>query len=256
MFNNYIKRYSVTNYGGNNWNWLMGYEKTEINGIATYYAIDYPLVPSRIVMFNQYWIYKDYQNLPFYNTYTTKYVNGYFYFSSDNYFYKTNSNFSLLNFYKNTSAHYHQFVYDTAGSKFYVAPESYSQIDVFDLSCSLLQSINLGSKQPYGLAAFNGNLYIGVLNSNQVLVMQSGSIIRYFTVNQCSISKYQIISITVDSFGYLAITCAASNLVVVYDSNGNYMNASISTSFIPYITAIDANGRLVIMTTQSLNIYY
>ena len=120
------------------------------------------------------------------------------------------------------------------------------RIDIFDTSCSLLQSIHLGSKQPHGLAIFNGNIYAGVLNSNQVIVIQNGLVSKYFTVNQFD-NNNSILSITVDAFGYFALTCLNINRIVVYDSNVNYMNAFIPTLSLPYISAIDADGRFVIM---------
>ena len=255
MLNNYSKRFSLTSFGGDNWIWLTGFEQIVTNGVSTYYAID-SAPTSRIVTFNQFWIYQGYQNLQYLNTYTTKYVGGYFYFSSDDYFFKTYSNFLFINSYQSTGALYRQFVYDSTSSKFYVAASSSPRIDVFDTSCSLLQSINLGSKTPYGLAFFNGSIYAGVLNSNQVIVIQNGFVSKYFTVNQCPLSQSSIKSITVDTFGYFAITCQNSNLIIVYDSNGNFMNASLTTSPFPYISAIDADGRFVMMTKSSLDIYY
>ena len=256
MLNNYSKRFSLTSFGGVNWNWLTGFEQVVTNGVSTYYAIDYSDTSSRIVTFNHFWIYQGYQNLPYTYAYTTKYVGGYFYFSSNDYFYKTYSNFIVINKYQSTGAMYRQIVYDSASSTFYVAASNSARIDVFDTSCSLLQSINLGSKQPYGLAFFNGSIYAGILNSNQVIVIQNGLVSKYFSVNQCPLSQSSIESIIVDAFGYFAFTCRLSNLIVVYDSNGNYMNASIPTSTYPYVSAIDTSGRFVIMTSKSLDIYY
>ena len=163
--------------------------------------------------------------------------------------------FLVINYYQSNGAIYRQFVYDSASSKFYVTVYSYSRIDIFDTSCSLLQSINLGSKQPHGLAFFTANIYAGVFKSNQVIVIQNGLVSKYFTVNQFD-NNNSILSITVDTFGYLALTCTASNQIVVYDANGNYMNASLTTSASPHISAIDSSGRFVIMTSKSLDIYY
>ena len=255
MLNSFSKRFSLTSFGGINWNWLTGFEQVVTNDVSTYYAIDYAQV-SRIVTFNQFWLYQGYQNLPYSPTYTTKYVGGYFYFSSDNYFYKTYSNFIVINYYPSSGAAYRQSIYDSASSKFYVTASNFPRIDVFDTSCSLLQSINLGSKNPYGLAFFNGSIYAGVLNSNQVIVIQNGMVSKYFSVNQCPVGQSSIESITVDAFGYFALTCRYSNLIVVYDSNGGYMYASLTTSGSPYISAIDADGRFVIMNSKSLDIYY
>ena len=234
---------------------LTGIEQVVTNGVATYYAIDLASI-SRIVTFNQFWIYQGYQNLPYPYTYTTLYVGGYFYFSSNDYFYKTYSNFNVINYYQNSGG-YRQIVYDSISSKFYVATyTTFARIDIFDTSCSLLQSINLGSKFPYGLAIFNGSIYAGIFMSNQVIVIQNGLVSKYFTVNQFLVSQSSMTSITVDAFGYLTLSCELCNLLVVYDANGNYMNASIPTSPGSYISAIDADGRFVVMTSKSLDIYY
>ena len=248
----YVKRHSLTNYGGNTWAYLTGFEQVVTDGTATYYAIDWG--SSHIVKFNDYWEYQNYQNLSFPQPFTTKFVNGYFYFSSNDYFYKTNSNFSLINSYEKKGAGYRQFIFDSNSSKFYVAAYSLNRIDIFDASCSFLQSIQLGFG-PFGLAYVNGLLYTGHEDSNkQISVIKNGKIIRDFNVSQCNSSL--ISGITMDSFGYMAISCSDSKLITVYDLNGNYMNTKISTSLTPYITSIDSNGRYVIMTMYSLDIYY
>ena len=199
-------------------------------------------------------MYQSYQNLPFSNTFTGKYVGGYFYFSAFNYFYKTYSNFGIISSYKNNGSRYRQIAYDSATSKFYVGSEALFRIDIFDSSCFLLQSISLASK-PYGLVSLNGNIYASLVNSTEILVIQNGMVGKYFTVNQCLTNSYQVMSITTDSFGNLAISCSATGQIVVYDSNGNYMNTSIQVQAYPYISAIDSYGRFVVMTHISLEIY-
>ena len=129
---------------------------------------------------------------------------------------------------------------------------SYNRIEIFDTSCSFLQSITLRF-QPYGLALSNGIIYVGGKSNNKINVIKNGTITKDINIVKCS----QVITeITVDSFGYMAIICNDDNLITVYDLNGNYMNTKISTSPNPYITAIDSNGRYVIMTYKSLDIYY
>ena len=129
---------------------------------------------------------------------------------------------------------------------------SYNRIEIFDTSCSFLQSITLRF-QPYGLALSNGIIYVGGKSNNKINVIKNGTITKDINIVKCS----QVITeITVDSFGYMAIICNDDNLITVYDLNGNYMNTKISTSLTPYITSIDSNGRYVIMTMYSLDIYY
>ena len=136
MLSNYGKRLSIKNYGGINWNCLTGFEQVIINASVTYYAFDY--FGLTIAIFNQNWVYQTYKTAPFNRTRTGKYVDGYFYLLSDRYFYKTNLNFTVLNFYA-IHANYIQLFYESASSRFYVTANYYKRIDIFNASCSPLQ---------------------------------------------------------------------------------------------------------------------
>ena len=261
MFEKYTKKFSLTSYDGFNWEWLSGFEQVVINnGIATYYAVDYG--SSRIVTFNQNWVYQSYQQLPFNGTYTTKYVQESFYFSSDDYFYKTNSSFFVISNFHNKNAWYRQFAYDSRNSQFYVtAARDFKRIDVFNVFCSFLRSIILENK-PNGLVILNGNILVGDSSSNKISVLKKeytnfeSKVLsaKTITVNKCNNG---ISSITADSFGYMAISCGWNQtLVTVYDLNGTDMNAQITTLFFPFTTAVDSSGRYVVMTQKSLDIYY
>ena len=225
------------------------------NDIERYYAIDHTL--SRIVTFNQNWVYQGYQSSPYPNPYMTKYVDGYFYFSSNYYFYKTKSNLDVVNYYQNFAAHYRQFAYDPSKSKFYVAPSHLNRIDVFETSCLLLQSIKLDDK-PYGLAFYDGNIFVANAHKNQILLVQNGLIKKNITIEhcQCPTCGRQINSIKVESFGYLVIICYDSKIISIYDLNGIYMNAKISTSTHLYIVEMDTRGRVVVIESKSLDIFY
>ena len=246
----YIK--SLTRYGRSTWVDLTGFEQVVTDGIATYYAIDQ--LAHRIVKFNQNWDYQEYHKLPYPNTYTAKYIEGYFYFSSNNYFYKTNSSFAVISQYNLNHAIYRQFDYDSSRSALYVASYHYNRIDVFNLSCSVLESIGLGSyRQPFGLVLLNDIIYVALWSFNHLIVVEEGTITKDITVYPCTGS---ISSITVDSFGFLAVSCYNTQLITIYDSNGNYMKTKLPTSHKPYLTSKDANGRFIVMTEKSLDIYY
>ena len=253
MAKNYVKRHSLTSYGGINWDGLTGFEQVVTNDIERYYAIDHTL--SRIVTFNQNWVYQGYQSLPYRYSYTTKYVDGYFYFSSNDYFYKTKANFDVVNYYQNVAATYRQFAYDPSKSKFYVASYGLSRIDAFDTSCLLLQSIKLDDK-PHGFAFFNGNMFVGMGQKNHILLVQNGLIKKNITIEHCQWTcGRQINSIKIDLFGNLVVSCI-DNKISIYDSNGIYMNAKISTSTYPHIVEMDTRGRVVVMQWNSLDIFY
>ena len=259
IFQNYTKRLSLTTYdNGIAWKLLTGFDQVVMNGIPTYYTVDFDYAINRVVTFDQYWNYQNYSSLPFAATYTTKYVNGYFYFTADSYFYKTDMTFKTAsNYYRSSNVFYRQMYYDSTSSKFYVAPCGLQVIQVFDTNCSLVHNISLGNNYPYGLNYFNGSFYIGTKSGNQILVLKNGIITDQFHVTLCSIaSLWGVISITFDSYGYMAITCFTDNRIVLTDSNGINYNKFLYTSSRPYISQIDATGRFVLMTSQSLDIYY
>ena len=261
MLQNYRKRFSLTSYGDTNWTHLTGVEQVVTGGVVTYYVIDYGT--SRVITYDQYWNYQNYSNLLFSGTYTTKYV--YFYFTADSYcyFYKTDVTFKVaLNNYTKAGVTYRQMYYDSNSSKFYIAPTRLQVIQVFDTNCSLVENISLGNDYPYGLNYFNGKLYVGTMyNSyygiNQIVVLQNGIIKNRFNVSLCSIvSIWGVISITFDSYGYMANSCYSNNTIILTDSNGVNYNKYIKTASQPFISQIDASGRFVLMTSQSLDIYY
>ena len=255
MLKNYVKRHRLTSYGGINWGTLTGFEQVVTNDLVTYYAIDHE--NSRIVTFDQYWVYQGYQSLPYPLPFSTKYVDGCFYFSSTDYFYKTKANFDVAKYYQNLGAFYRHFAHDSSNLKFYVAPSAANRIDVLDTSCLLLQSIKLDDK-PYAVAFNNGNLFVGYVVKNEILVVKNGFITKNLTILhcQCYTCVRQINSIKIDLFGYLVVTCHDSKITSIYDSNGIYMNAQISTENRPFLVEMDTRGRVVIAQAKSLDILY
>ena len=251
---NLDKKFEIKAYEDFNWRWLTAFEQIVNNGIATYYLIDYGA--QRVVIFNQYWIYQNYKKLPKEKSGVIKYIGGYFYLSSDDYFYKTNHNFDLIgNPYKsNSTADYRQFDYDSNKAKFYVAAYQLKEIHVFNESCSFLYSIRLKKDvRPCGLAIYNGHIYIGLQNAPKFIILKEETEMETIDVTECTEA---IVSISFDSFGYMILSCYDNKLILVYDSEGKYVNANISTNNNPFLTSIDSRGRFIVITQSSLNIYY
>ena len=253
MLQTFIKRFSLTNCNGNSWSQATGFEQVINDGIPTYYIVDYS--KSSIAVFNQYWICQSYQYLPYPSTYTTRYVGGYFYFGSNDYFYKTNTNYAVVKSYYFDWIYYRQFFYDSTVSKFFAAAQYTTGVDVFDTNCNYLQTIdflNLNRQGTYGLASFNGYYYVGDTKNNKIYVIKNGLISSSFYVSQCPLIIY---SITFDSNGYMVVSCTDANYLAVYYLNGVY-TSGITTSYNPYMTAIDYYGRFIIVTQNSVDIYY
>lgn len=253
MLSNYTKRNSITTYGGNSWGPLTGIIQVLTSGVATYYSINYG--PNHLVKFDQYWNYQTYYTLPLSSTFNGLYVGGRFYFTAEYYFYRTDSNFNLQC--QASGVQYRQPYYDSSTSLFYVAAYSTTYIAVFNIGCVLVQTINLGNYRPYGLSYFNGSLYVSVMYSNEIFVLQNGVIVKQYVMpnSLCSSTTYPILSITFDSYGYMAATCYQYSYMIGFDYNGN-QNSYFSTSNQPFFSLVDSSGRFIVASVFVLDIYY
>jgi hypothetical protein len=97
---------------------------------------------SRIVQFNQDWNYQKYYNLTYGNSFSLKFINGYFYFSANYYFYKTDINFNLNASYNNPNAYYRSIYYDSSSGLFYVCTGNYP-LSVFDTNSNFQRFMTL-----------------------------------------------------------------------------------------------------------------
>jgi hypothetical protein len=126
--------------------------------------------------------------------------------------------------------------YASISHMFYTAPTSLTYLQVFDKNCELVHNIGLGTDKPYGLSFFNGNIYVSIYRSNQIIVLENGSIKNRFNLTMCSVTHTGVISLTFDSFRYMANTCYLDNSIILTDYNGNnYLNRKIATSQQPFI---------------------
>ena len=240
---------------------MTGFEQVVRDNIPTYYVVDLSQT-SRVVTFNRNWRYQNKSSLPYAITFAIKYVNGYFYFSSNDYFYKTDSNFNLISNYNRFWASYRGIYYHSKSALFFVSPSSLNEIHVFDTNCGLQASISTPNFKPYAINNLHGNFYVGQNVEDgrgqepRMAVLKKDMILRItskWNIN-CG-TESRVVSITFDSLGFMLVSCEATNKILLYDTNGNYLN-SLQTLSTPYATAIDHNGRLVIMTGNSLDIYY
>jgi hypothetical protein len=247
MFTSYTKRASIDNYGGIYWSYAGGYEEVVTNGIPTFYAVD--IITSRVVKFDSNWNYQAYRDLPHPRSYTLKYINGYFYFSADNYFYKTSTSFDLINSDNYQNANYRQFAYDSSNALFYVAAGGLSQLNVYNTNAYFLRSISLPYK-PYSVFIYyNIIIYIGFSNNKQIAYfrLSDSTNINYLT-GVCSITVSLVIELV---SGLLVASCEDTNIVKLVDT-GSYIQYSLH----PYIVAVDTYKRMIINTQSSIDIYY
>jgi hypothetical protein len=213
--------------------------------------------PSRVIAFNQNWEYQTYYNLPKNVTFAIKYIeNQGFYFTADNYFYKTDSNFQLIsgNLSFCSTCPYRQMAYNPNNMLFYVsvASSSVNAIHVFTTSCTYQRAIGV-QFTPYGINFYNNLMYVSFYgNSNLVYVLQNElSFVDSFS-GPCS----SMTTITFDSFGYMAISCENINQIYLYNNNGTNTGLSFNLTNIGFYTAVDSYGRFIISNFLSIGIYF
>jgi hypothetical protein len=250
MFTNYTKRASIDSYGGTHWSYgrglLRGYEEVVTDGIPTFYVID--LGTERVVKFDSNWNYQDAYSLYAPGSYNIKYVNGYFYVSAENYFYKMNTDFFFFDYVYAEIAGFRQFDYDYINSVFYVAAYAGSRIYVYTKYPRYITEINF-SYRPHGVNIYNGSLYVVFYDSNKIAYfpLSDRSNINYLT-GVCSVT----VSLFIDPISGDMVTSCESNSRLNLLSSESY----IQTSFSPFIVSVDSYKRMIVITTSSIDIYY
>ena len=253
MFKNFTKQSSITTYG-NGLQFLQstGFEQVVINNTATYYVIDSQYsTPSIVIEFHQNWTFSQAYTLSTLYTYSLKYVLGFFYTASAQYFTKTGSNFGIISQHSGRGG-YWGIYYDNNTSLFYVVSYANTCIDVFDTNTSFLNTISLtGYPNPYSINQLNGELYVGISSSAQVLVLQNNTISNVLTINSC----LGVYSIYFANNGYMLTACFSNNIATISNLSGVSQNISISTSMYPTVATVDSQGRLIVISVNQVDIY-
>ncbi len=120
---------------------------------------------------------------------------------------------TVLNSYGNGYRGLH---YDLIGSRIIAAGCDVSSVDVFDLDLNLLSSVSIGDC-PHGVTVYNSKIYVSLNNNGNVAVISNG-VIENTLLTLCSSGLYRL---SVDSFGYFALSCYGDGQVLSIN-NGKY----------------------------------
>ena len=82
-------------------------------------------------------------------------------------------------------------------------------------------------------------------------MIQNGIVINSFT----TLCLSQLVSLTVDSNGYMAVSCQIPNTLYLYHVNGSYMNKYISVAYLLIYTNYDAQNLMAIGATSKIIVY-
>ena len=152
--------------------------------------------------------------------------------------------------------------YDSIYSLFYVLGGS-KGVAIFDTNCNFQRYMTLGGYiSSFALSYFNGNLYgdnfdgyYSFNHNNGYSIVVASKANGAFVANYNNICSSTIGSITIDSFGYMAVGCGSQ--ISLYSANNcTFLNQLLEISPTPLFTAVDSIGRFVSMNRTVIDIYY
>ena len=119
--------------------------------------------------------------------------------------------------------------------------------------------MTLGGYSPsWTLSYFNGYFYGDIYGTNNIIVASKAT--GKFVATYETVCSGGIHSITFDSCGFMVVSCAddsnPSTIALYNANNGTYLNLQLTTSFQPFVTAVDASGRFVSSSWSAIDIYY
>ena len=208
MFNNSLIKTTISTYSGSSFTGLVGFGYL-VDTNTTYYALDWQ--GNKILIFNSNWQYLTYQSFDRPAFMIT--VNSNLYISSYNNVYKTDKYLNIISQYSNstTAFDYSGLFFSSSTNLIYVAGQINQTIDIFDLNLTLVDSIATPTYQPFSLQGYKNYIYVGTV-SGHLLVIENKVIIKIVTV--CAGTYMYIISILIDHFGYMALSCNYNRKVV------------------------------------------
>ena len=144
---------------------------------------------------------------------------------------------------------YRGLYYDSTASRIITAGCRINKIDIFDLDLNLISSVLSSGECPHGITVYNSKIYVVIYLTSNVAVISNGVIENTFPI-QC----YHLASISVDSFGYFALSCEGDGKAYIYDSSMNYTNKYIGLDFV-LDARLDINNYFAIGGQKNVKIY-
>jgi hypothetical protein len=220
---------------------------------ATINNIQYNLVIDSnfgVYLYDLNWMYKTKFSLP--SIYYGIVAKNFYYFTLTTGYgiIKTPLNSStVIKSYGNSGA-YRGLYYDLIGSKIIAAGCNVNKVDILDLDLNLNTSISFPGQMPHGITVFNSKIYIVFWNTHNVAIITNG-VNKTLYSTKCSSN---LAGISVDAFGYFALSCASNSQVYLYDKNMQYTNKTIAYGG-AFDARLDTNSRLAICGGASVAIY-
>ncbi len=121
----------------------------------------------------------------------------------------------------------------------------------FDLNLSLSHSFSISSFNPYSIAGYNRELYVGD-KVGTILVIVNEVVLHVF--NACNGNTLTIGYILFDQCGLMATSCNPNQLYLSYP-NGTYVGKSFVIPSGPQFIGFDSKSRFVQISNLQISIY-
>ena len=141
--------------------------------------------------------------------------------------------------------------YDQTKDLVYLISHNNQRIDVYDRNLSLIKTISVTGHYPKSIMGYKTTLYIGTL-AGHVLVIENDRIMSSFKV--CT--GYYVYNIHIDTNGNIAVSCYMDQLIKLYTVSGLNLDLSKRITYPPTFFDIDSKGRLVVLTSNEIGIYF
>jgi hypothetical protein len=238
--------YNITAFNGNIFNGsLLGFYSS-CNTL--YYVGD--TEASRVYILNNDWSYVSYKNFT-YPAYMIT-IGSSIYMTGSLNIWKLDKDLNILIKYS-SNLFYRGIYYNSTIGFIYVAPNSLTELQVFDLDLFLNHSISISPYKPYSISENNNKMLVGT-GHGIILVIQNEVIINEF--NGCNGIIITVTFILFDQYGYMATICSDPiNQLYLYNSNGTYTGTSLSTPKNPRYIGFDTKGRFILISVNQIIIY-
>ena len=124
-------------------------------------------------------------------------------------------------------------------------------IHVFNLNLSLSHNISTLIYQPWSIAGYNNQMYVGT-TTGTILVIVNEVIISTF--KGCNANFVLLTYILFDDCGMMITTCDPDQLYLYYP-NGSYIGKHFTTPTSPRYIGFDSKGRFVQISFTQISIY-
>ena len=125
-------------------------------------------------------------------------------------------------------------------------------IQVLNLNLCLNHNISTSTYQPFSIAEFNNQIYVGDYFTGTILVIVNEVIINTF--NGCNGNAIWLTYILFDNCGLMATSCH-NNQLSLYHSNGTYLRKNFTTPSGPHYFGFDSIGRFFQISHSEIIIY-